>query len=55
MWRGFRVVCQVDEDVVAPAVGNDDADACLLDADGGGVLRLHAAASGSALLGLDIL
>lgn len=46
---------QIDKDVVALAIRDDDADASLLHLLCRGVLRMHAAATEGTLLFLDIL
>ena len=55
MWYVLGILYQVDENVFSLTIGNDDADASLLHLLGSGVLRVHAAASEGALLGLDVL
>ena len=54
MWGLVFTLDEVYKDVLALAVGNDDADACLLHLLCRGVFGVHTAATEGALLFLDI-
>ena len=51
---GFRTLGQADQDVIPVAIGDDNADAGLLNPAGRGVFRVHATAAESTFLRLDV-
>ena len=54
MWSAILPGDEVDEDILSLAVGDNDLDARLLNAGGGGVFGMHAASAECALLRLNI-